>query len=293
MVKVLITGASKGIGYETALTLAKAGHAVVAAMRNPRDCDLAEVAAHEKLPIELAELDVDDDASVSRLFASGPGSAETVDVLVNNAGILSLEAVEDETLARFRQVMNTNFFGAVRCAKAVAPSMRRRRSGLIINISSIAGKIAFFGAAAYSASKFALEAFSEVLAQELAIYGVRVVVVEPGIIATPMTVANLPTPRPDSAYPQGRRARSIFAETPTTGPPPDVVAGTIRDIIDGAITSFRSPTGPDAIPFLQIRNSLTDEQWIAVCGAVDDDVFYDRIVEAGGPDYRPSRVAAN
>jgi len=286
MAKVLITGASKGIGREAALVLARAGHEVVAAMRRPAESDLAGIAARETLPITVAELDVDSDASVAKLFASDVARPETIDVLINNAGIYSINAVEDETLEKFQAVMNTNYFGMLRCIKAVAAAFRKRKSGLIINVTSIAGKIVGPGAGAYSASKFAAEGMSEALAQEMSAFGVRVALLEPGIIATPMTVQNLPKVKEGSAYPHGGRMRAFYGATPVSGPPPSIVADAIVDIIDGKITSFRTPSGPDAQPFLDLRASQTDEQWIALSDTMDDDVYFDRFQAISGLDLR-------
>ncbi|HLK25685.1 MAG TPA: SDR family oxidoreductase [Caulobacteraceae bacterium] len=291
MAKVLITGASKGIGRETALVLARAGYDVVAAMRRPAESDLEGVAARESLPITLAELDVDSDASVAKLFASDAGRPETLDVLVNNAGIYSINAVEDETLEKFQQVMDTNFFGTLRCCKAVAAAFRTRRSGTIVNVTSIAAKIVGMASGAYSASKFATEAMSEALAQELGAFGVRVAVVEPGIIATPMTIENLPKVRQGSPYPHGGRMRAFYLPTASGGPPPSIVAETIKDIIEGRSTKFRNPTGPDAEPFLGLRASQTDEQWIGLSDTLDDDVYFDRFQAISGMDLRPPKGA--
>ena len=287
MARVLITGASKGIGYDTALTLARAGHAVVATMRNPKACDLAEVAAREKLSLTVAALDVDDDASVAALFTSPAVDVASLDVLVNNAGILSMDAIEDESVAQFAAVMNTNLLGVVRCCKAVLPSMRVRRSGLIINITSIAGKIAIFGQAAYVASKFALEGFTEALAQEALAFGVRVAIVEPGIIATPMTLANLPKPKADSVYPHGARMTAFYGAVPATGPAPAVVSETIKDLVEGKLTEFRNPTGPDALPFLGLRASMTDQQWIELGGIADNGDYYKAFLGVSGMDLTP------
>ncbi|WP_310497666.1 SDR family NAD(P)-dependent oxidoreductase [Sandarakinorhabdus sp.] len=274
MARIVVTGARRGIGREIALTLARAGHAVVATMRSTDGCDLADIAAAENLAIEVAALDVDDDASVAALFAQ-PGMG-TVDVLINNAGILSINAVEDESMAMLQAIMNTNFFGVVRCMKAVVPAMRTRGHGLIINISSISGRMAVFGQGAYCASKHALEAASEALAQELAPFGVRVAMVEPGIIATDMAVENLPSPRADSAYPHGRRMLAFYADTGNSGPSPSVVAETVLDIVSGRITAFRTPTGPGAAAFLALRGSMTDEAWITMSDTLDDGVFFER-----------------
>ncbi len=183
MAKILITGTSKGIGYDATLLLARAGHEVVATMRNPAASDLEKVADKAQLPVTVLPLDVDDDASVADVFTQ---VGDSIDVLINNAGIFSINAVEDESLEQYQRVMQTNYFGAVRCTKQVLPAMRKRGSGCIINVTSIAGRIAYFSSSAYAASKFALEAFSEVLAQEVKPFGIRVALVEPGIIDTPM-----------------------------------------------------------------------------------------------------------
>jgi NAD(P)-dependent dehydrogenase (short-subunit alcohol dehydrogenase family) len=276
MARAVVTGARRGIGREIVLTLARAGHTVLATMRRTDGCDLADIASRENLAIIVASLDVDDDASVARFFASSAAASQPVDVLINNAGILSIDAIEDETLVSMQAVMNTNFFGAVRCMKAVVPAMRARGSGLIVNVSSLSGRMAPFGQGAYCASKHALEAASEALAQELAAFGVRVALVEPGIIATDMAVENLPSPRADSAYPHGRRMLAFFADTGVSGPPPSVVAATVADIVSGQITAFRTLSGPDAASLLALRNSMTDEAWIAMSDTLDGGVFFER-----------------
>lgn len=276
MTRALVTGASRGIGREIALALARAGHEVIATMRRTDGCDLTKIAARENLSIEVASLDVDDDGSVARLFATLAASSKSIDTLVNNAGILSIETIEDETIATMQAVMNTNFFGAVRCMKAVLPAMRARGSGLIINISSISGRMTPFAQGAYAASKHALEAATEALAQEVAPFGVRVALVEPGIIASDMAVENLPASRADSVYPHGRRMLAFYADTGVSGTPTSVVAETVLDIVSGRITAFRTLTGPDAAPFLALRNSMTDEAWIAMSDTLDDGQFFQR-----------------
>src|ERR1035438_5197068 len=142
MATVLITGTSKGIGLSTALTLARAGHTVYAAMRNPAGAPkLQEQASAENLPITISTMDVDSDASVESAIAAVYKAAGHIDVLVNNAGVERNGSIEDLPLADFRAVMETNYFGAVRCAKAVLPHLRQRRSGCIINVTSVAGRV--------------------------------------------------------------------------------------------------------------------------------------------------------
>lgn len=279
MARTLVTGARRGIGREIVLSLARAGHKVVATMRRTDGCDLEQIAIRENLSIVVANLDVDDDVSVSEFFATPTATSEPIDILVNNAGILSINAIEDETIATMQAIMNTNFFGAIRCMKAVVPAMRARGSGLIINISSISGRMAPFASGAYTASKHALEAASEAMAQELAPFGVRIALVEPGITATDMAVSNLPKPLADSAYPHGRRMVALNADA-KNGTPPSVVADVVLDIVSGRTTSFRTLCGQDAHVFIGLRSRMTDEAWIAMSDTLDDGQFFERFVAA-------------
>lgn len=281
MARALVTGARRGIGREIALLLARAGHTVIATMRSTDGCDLAEIASRENLSIMVAKLAVDNDGSVAQFFAKSPAASEPIDILINNAGILSINAIEDESIATMQAVMSTNFFGAVRCMKAVVPAMRARGSGLIINISSISGLMAPFAQGAYTASKHALEAASEAMAQELAPFGVRIALVEPGITATDMAVANLPKPRADSAYPHGGRMVALNADA-EKGTPPSVVADAVLDIVSGRTKSFRTLCGQDAHMFIGLRSRMTDEAWIAMSDTLDDGVFFERFSAASG-----------
>ena len=152
MLTALVTGTSTGIGLATAVTLARAGHKVYATMRNPAKGagEITSIAEAEKLPLTVLPLDVDSDQSVRDVFAK----TGAIDVLVNNAGIAIMSAVEDMALEDFRRIMETNYFGALRCIKAVLPAMRERRSGCIVNVSSVAGRIAGGAQGAYAASKW-------------------------------------------------------------------------------------------------------------------------------------------
>ncbi len=181
MATVLITGSSTGLGLATAVALARAGHDVYATMRNPeRSPELQTIARKESLPISILRLDVDRDESVVQAVRQVLAERGHVDVLVNNAGILAFGAVEDLPLDVFRQAMETNYFGALRCIQAVLPSMRERRSGCIVNVTSIGGRITMGAHGCYTATKFALEALSEALAQEVKAFNIRVAIVEPG-----------------------------------------------------------------------------------------------------------------
>src|SRR6266849_8755704 len=248
MAAVLITGTSKGIGFEAALAFGRAGHTVHATMRKPSQSpELAEIAAREKLPIIVSAMDVDSDESVSRAIASIQKEHGPIDDLVNNAGVEKTGSVEELSLADFRSVMETNYFGAIRCIQALAPHMRQRRSGCIINVTSVAGRIASAPLAPYTASKWALEAVSEALAGEMKTFNVRVAIVEPGIIDTAMArrIGDRPN---DSAYRQQARFASLFAASLKTPVPPCVVAQKIVEIAENGTWQLRYPVGPDAAP---------------------------------------------
>lgn len=285
MAKILITGTSKGIGYDAALLLARAGHEVLATMRNPGACDLEKVANEAKLPLRVLPMDVDDDASVSEVFGK---VGDSVDVLINNAGIFSINAVEDESLEQFRRVMETNYFGAVRCVKEVLPAMRKRGSGCIINVTSIAGRVAFFSTSAYAASKFALEAFTESLAQEVKGHGVRVALVEPGIIDTPMAGTSLPQYDEDTIYPHGRRMHAFFTNPDKPEASPTLVSEMIRYVIESDDPRLRFPVGPDALSFLGWRVALSDEDWVGLGGVERDEDYFGRVFIDTGVDLRKS-----
>jgi NAD(P)-dependent dehydrogenase (short-subunit alcohol dehydrogenase family) len=285
MALALVTGSNSGIGLATAVSLARARHTVVAAMRNlARGAEIRKIAAQEKLPIHLATLDVDDDASVRAAFSEVVAQHGPVEVLVNNAGIGGGGAIEETPLDSFRQVMETNFFGAVRCIQAVVPGMRERRRGTIVNVSSVAGRIASAPQASYAASKWALEAVSECLAQEMRAFNVRVAIVEPGVIATPIFTKARPLPK-NSPYPHARRLRAIFAAVLANPTPPSVVGDLIRDIVDGDSWQLRYPAGPDALPVLKRRASRTDEQVIEEA-AQSDDEFVKRVKREFGLDIK-------
>jgi NAD(P)-dependent dehydrogenase (short-subunit alcohol dehydrogenase family) len=285
---VLVTGSSTGIGLATALAFGRAGHTVAAAMRNPtRAPELANVAARERLPITVFTMDVDSDASVNDSITRIAETLGTIDVLVNNAGIERMGSVEQLPLADFRAVMETNYFGVIRCIQAILPGMRARRSGCIINIASVAGHIAMSPMAPYTASKFALEALSECLAQEVKPFGIRVAIVEPGIIDTPMS-RGIKAPDAPSPYPQQRRNAAFFAAVLSNPAPPSLVAERVLEIAESDTWQLRHPVGPDAAPFLGWRNQMNDEVWVDV-GALDDEAWYDRVKADFGVDARPWR----
>ena len=265
-----VTGTSTGIGMATAVSLARAGHTVYAGMRNPRrEGELHAAATQENLPIRIVKHDVDADSSTRDAIGQVLAEAGRIDVLVNNAGIGTMGSVEETTLSDFRSTMETNFFGALRCIQAVLPGMRYQGGGCIVNVTSVAGRVATAPQGPYCSSKWALEALSECLAQEMKSFGIRVAIVEPGIIATPI-FGKIKADLAGTKYPHKRRINELFRASLEQPVSPFVVGERIRDIVDSGTLTLRHPVGPDASGFLQWRASLTDEQWIA-WGAMTDD----------------------
>jgi len=286
MASVLITGTSKGIGFEAALACGRAGHTVHATVRNPSQApQLAETAKREKLPITVSTMDVDSDQSVSQGIAAIQKDHGPIDVLVNNAGVEKAGSVEELPMAEFRAVMETNYFGALRCIQALAPHMRKRRSGCIINVSSVAGRISSPPLTPYCATKWALEALSEGLAGEMKTFNVRVAIVEPGIIDTAMA-RRISDEGTKSPYRQRARFASLFQAALQNPAPPSLVGQKILEIVQSGTWQVRHPVGPDAVPFLEWRRKMTDEQWAELNGG-DDETWYQGLQRDFGLDTRP------
>jgi len=287
MAIALITGTSTGIGFATALALGRAGHQVYAAMRNPESApELQTLAAKESLPIRILRIDVDNDGSVKEAVRQVLTEHQRIDVLVNNAGVSFMGPIEELPLSVFRQTMETNFFGALRCIQAVVPHMRGQRGGTIINITSVAGRIATASQGSYAASKFALEALSEALAQEVKAFNIRVAIVEPGVIHTQIFGKHRTVPA-DTRYPHERRLGALFTASLTNPVPPAVVGEQVRDIVENGSWQLRYPVGPDALPFLQSRASMSDEDWVAFWSIPDDETWCNTVKQSFGLDVRP------
>lgn len=184
---VLITGATSGLGRAASIYLAEQGYRVFAAGRSAERRSALEQRARERnLAVSTVEMDVRDDGSVDRAVAQIEAAGAEIDVLVNNAGVAYVVAVEELRLEDLHQQFETNFFGAVRVTQRVLPAMRERRGGRIINMSSLAGRLALPLFGAYSGSKFALEGLTDALRLEVYPFGIDVVLIEPGYIPTDM-----------------------------------------------------------------------------------------------------------
>jgi len=284
MKTVLITGTSKGIGLETALTFGRAGYKVFATMRNPdATLDLKQTIKTEALDITISKMDVDSDASVKQCMDAILEKHGTLDVLVNNAGIERHGSVEEMPIADFEAVMNTNYLGVLRCTKAILPQMRQHKKGCIINVASVAGHISNSPLGAYAASKFALEAISEALAQEVKPFNIKVAIIEPGIINTEM--ATDISVDDTSIYPHSKRQAGLFAASLKNPTPPTLVADKILEVAENNNWILRHPVGPDAEPFIAWRAAMTDEQWVDWNAASDDD-WYKSVEQDFGLDAR-------
>jgi NAD(P)-dependent dehydrogenase (short-subunit alcohol dehydrogenase family) len=279
MAIVFITGTSTGIGFATAVTLAQNGHKVYASMRNPQQSpELQNLAEKENLPIHIITMDVTDEASVKDGFEGVLQKEGFIDVLINNAGIAKGGAVEELPLDSFEKEMQANYFGTVRCIKEVLPSMRERKAGCIINNTSIAARFNGQFQSGYCASKAAVEAFSESLAQEVQPYNIRIAIVEPGVIMTPIFSKN--QRHVSINYPNIKRLIAFFAASLERQTSPTVVADVINDIIDGKSKKFRNLAGPDALPLISARTSMTDEEWINSVN-IDDATWIENMSRMG------------
>ena len=270
----LVTGCSSGIGREIASAALRAGDAVVATARDASTLrDLAE--AHPARALALA-LDVTDPAQVGRAVAEAGSRFGRIDVLVNNAGYGYLAAIEEGEEAEVRALFDTNFFGAVAMIRAVLPGMRARRSGHVVNVSSMAGLVANPGTGYYSASKFAVEGMSEALARELAPFGIRVTVVEPGPFRTDWAGRSMRrTSAPLAAYADtvGARVEMIRALDGRQPGDPRRAADAILRAVAHPEPPLHLLLGPDVVAAL--RAKIADlERSLAEFEPVSRDVAY-------------------
>jgi len=268
---VLVTGSSSGIGLATAVHFARLGYDVRAGVRNPATAtELAAAIAAETLPIRVVTLDVDDADSVARAVeAIGP-----VDVLVNNAGIGGGGPIGDVPVEWAKTLFETNYFGAVRMIQAVLPAMRERRRGAIVNVSSIAGRLAIAGHGHYSAVKHALEAMSEALAQEVTAFGIRVAIVEPGVVVTPIFTKAKRFNDPASPYNVHVRRLLLFyrMQMDLASQPVDV-ARVIHEAVTAEAPRVRYPVGRDAELLIAGRRGMTDEDYVATGREMSDEEY--------------------
>ncbi len=281
----VVTGTSTGIGFTTALHLARNGYRVFAAMRNvDKAGPLLDAASADGLPLEVVALDVTSTPSVERAFASVAAHGP-IDVLVNNAGIGGSAPLELVPEDEHRQMFETNYFGAIRCIQAVLPGMRERRRGAIANVTSAVGIVATPNQIPYSASKWALECAGEALAHEVRRFGVRVVNIEPGVIMTSIFENSAASTRYEKTSPYQpimRRNGKMFAAGFKRAAQPQQVADVILEAITTPEYRLRWPVGEDAVGFAAGRPKISDEAWVALGEDLSDDEYNGRFFEYFG-----------
>ncbi|KAI1827415.1 hypothetical protein F4861DRAFT_363086 [Xylaria intraflava] len=262
----LITGASRGIGFEMAKTALKAGHKVIACYRTKKPSDTRNWEDLESLGGVWTQLDVSNDDAESKVKAVVAEHGR-IDVLVNNAGFGIVGGVEDIPLEEVHSVLNTNLFGTLRTIKGVLPSMRERKSGTIVNIGSSSGFSPVPALGIYCATKFAVEGYTEALQMEVAAFGVRVLLVEPGAIATEFGSETGSGVRvmPSEPYREGIVAQAtdfIPKALTASGASPAVMATRIVEAVDGTGAmagrkiGLRLPLGKDTGADLEKRAAL-------------------------------------
>lgn len=286
----VVTGTNSGIGRATAIHLAAQGHAVYGTVRSlDKAGKLQAMSAEAGVEINLVELDVASDESVRNGFARILDETNgVVDVLVNNAGVGANAVAEECPPSTYLDVMNVNVCGAVRCLQQVLPGMRERRRGAIVNITSVAGRVAALAQSPYVASKWAFEGVSEGLAQELAPFGIRVVIIEPGVTKSAIFPKNIDAPNQSGAYDAHyRRMFQFYAKGYAQATDPFDVGRLVHHAVTTDAPKLRyaiSWGGPEMIAG---RGSMSDEQWVALGALTDDDDYYEQFEKAFGFDIAP------
>jgi NAD(P)-dependent dehydrogenase (short-subunit alcohol dehydrogenase family) len=267
---VIVTGSSSGIGLESALLLARNGYITYATMRSPeKDTTIKTAVQKEGLPITVVQLDVTDDNSVKNAVDHIISEAGRIDVLVNNAGYSLGGALEDLSMEEIKSQYETNLFGLIRVSQAVLPTMRKQRSGRILNISSGAGIFGFPGLSAYVSTKFAVEGLSESIAYELEPFGIKVILIEPGFIKTNFAHAMVVAKKAqDPASPYSELMQRIMAsasELAKNASTADLVATIILDAASNPNPRLRYLAGKDV------------ESWAAGKKNMDENEFFNMI----------------
>jgi NAD(P)-dependent dehydrogenase (short-subunit alcohol dehydrogenase family) len=257
----IVTGSSTGIGYETSLALARDGFLTYATMRNVNKAEnIKSIATKESLPLHVKQLDVTDDISVKNAVqAISSETGGRIDALVNNAGYGLNGAFEDLSMDEIKAQYETNFFGLIRVTQAVLPTMRRQKSGTIVNISSGAGRFGFPSGSAYVSTKFAIEGLSESMSYELEPFGIKVVIVEPGVIRTNFgngLVVAKKSQDPNSPYSMMmKKIANAFEQMTKNASSPDLVANVVLNAVKDENPNLRYLAGNDVEQWLGAKKT--------------------------------------
>jgi NAD(P)-dependent dehydrogenase (short-subunit alcohol dehydrogenase family) len=267
----IVTGSSTGNGFETSLMLARNGFYTYATMRNlDKSKTITDIARKDGLPLEVLQLDVTEDKSVKDAVDTILGKRGRIDVVVNNAGYDVFGAVEDLSVEELKAQFETNFFGAIRVMKAVLPTMRKQRRGTIVNVSSVGGLVGIPLNSAYISSKFALEGFSESMQYELEEFGIKVILIEPGVVKTNFfenskaakNTASSNSPYAELAEKVSEAFKPMLENNSSS---PIQVAEVILKAITSEKVNTRYLVGNDAAAIMDKKRSSSDielQQWI-------------------------------
>ena len=262
----VVAGSSTGIGYETSLILARNGFLTYATMRTlDKSESIESITTKENLPIHIKQLDVTDDTSVKNAVEAISSETGRIDLLVNNAGYGLNGAFEDLAMDEIKAQYETNLFGLIRTTQAILPIMRRQKSGTVINISSGVGRFGLPGSSAYVSTKFAVEGLSESMSYELEPFGIKVVLVEPGVIKTNfvdgMVIARK-SQDPKSPYSQIiQKMVTGLEEMMKNGSSPDLVAKVVLNAATNENPSLRYLAGNDVEQLLESKRKMPDEEF--------------------------------
>jgi NAD(P)-dependent dehydrogenase (short-subunit alcohol dehydrogenase family) len=264
----LVTGSSSGIGYETSLVLARNGFLTYATMRDLKKSEnIKSLTKKEKLPLKVEQLDVTDDRSVKEAVQSITAESSKIDVLVNNAGYALNGALEDIAMDELKAQYETNLFGVTRVTQAVLPFMRKQKSGIIVNISSgVVPMGGFPGGSAYVSTKFAIEGLSRSMRYELEPFGIKVVLVEPGVIGTNFfnaVVVAKKSQDPNSPYSQiMQKTATVFENMmKNSSSSPDLVAKVVLSAVTNENPNLRYLAGKDVETWLDSKRNMSDEEF--------------------------------
>jgi NAD(P)-dependent dehydrogenase (short-subunit alcohol dehydrogenase family) len=265
----VVTGSSTGIGFETSLMLARNGFHTYATMRKLEDGgskQITDIAKNENLPLQVIQLDVNNDKSVIDAINRIAKEKDRIDVVINNAGYDLMGALEETSIDEIKAQFETNFFGAVRVIQAVIPTMRKQRSGKIVNITSLGGRISFPLNSPYHATKFALEGLSESIQYELEPFGIKIIVIEPGGVGSNfLKNLKMATKTSDPLNSSYRLMQSNMSEYFKQWAQNTIHPSEVAKVILQAVTSdnpdFRYIVGKDAVMTLESRRNMSDREF--------------------------------
>ncbi|MEH6518992.1 MAG: SDR family oxidoreductase [Halioglobus sp.] len=286
MSTILVTGANSGIGQEAALHMARKGNQVYATARTPDNAvELKAAIAEENLPIKILALDLTKPDTIAAAVTTIVSETGGIDALVNNAGVGAGQAVERTPLEVAREIFETNYFGTVSVLREVTPVMRKQGSGRIVNVGSLAGRVPMGCHAHYSASKYAMEGLSEALAFEMAEFNVKVALIEPGVVLTPIWTKFEPMDIEQEPYKKTMERLGKFFEFGLGRPAmPSDVAEAIAHAIDSDTPHFRYLIGPDAKEMVAARSKVSDDEWIRL-NCLQGEEYHNAMAELVGVDY--------